>query len=79
MVDPRTTAAWLSPHRVQRAAAPRRQRSCPSKRSLAISIGRPDEPDAVGEILRRDAFQRACVDLARRFKGVICGRIADHG
>jgi AraC-like DNA-binding protein len=78
MVDPRTTAAWLSPHRADElrhlGAA-----ELPEQALVGLSMGRPDEPDAVGEILRRDAFQRACVDLARRFKGVICGRFADHG
>jgi AraC-like DNA-binding protein len=78
MVDPRTTAAWLSPHRLGEL---RHLGSIElgEHALVGLSMGRRDEPDAVGEILRRDAFQRASVNLARRFKNVICGRVADHG
>jgi AraC-like DNA-binding protein len=78
MVDPRTTAAWLSPHRTGELRHLGAE-ALPEHALVGLAMGKRDEPDAVGEIIRRDAFQRACVDIARRFKGVICGRIADHG
>ncbi|HEV8246503.1 MAG TPA: AraC family transcriptional regulator [Polyangiaceae bacterium] len=78
MVDPRTTAGWLSPHRVGELYH-LGARGLPEHALVGLSLGRRDESDAVDEILRRDAFQRASVELARRFEGVICGRIADHG
>jgi AraC-like DNA-binding protein len=43
-----------------------------------LLAGHPDQADPVGELLGRDAFQRAAVDLARR-SGAICGKVGDHG
>jgi AraC-like DNA-binding protein len=78
MVDPRMSAAWLSPHRLDELRYLGAV-ELPQNALVGLSLGKRDEPDALEEILRRDAFQRACVDLARRAKNVICGRVADHG
>jgi LytS/YehU family sensor histidine kinase len=37
-----------------------------------------EEGDPVAEVINRDAFQRACIDLALS-EHVICGRVGDHG
>jgi AraC-like DNA-binding protein len=78
MVDPRMSAAWLSPHRLDELRY-LGVLELPQHALVGLSLGKRDEVDALEEILRRDAFQRACVDMARRTKNVICGRVADHG
>ena len=42
-------------------------------------MARHDESDPVDAFIRRDAFQRACVQLMRKLGNVACGRIGDHG
>jgi AraC-like DNA-binding protein len=44
-----------------------------------LLLGRADQDDPVDEVIRRDAFQRACVKLATEIGNVACGRISEHG
>jgi AraC-like DNA-binding protein len=46
---------------------------------VGLLLGRQDVSDPVDEVIRRDAYQRACVTLMRKRGGVACGRIMDHG
>jgi AraC-like DNA-binding protein len=78
MVDERTTRAWSSPQRrddLTRLGLPR----VPEQALLGLLVGRRDEPDPVDELLRRDALQRACADLAHATGHVVSGRVGDYG
>jgi AraC-like DNA-binding protein len=46
---------------------------------VGLLSSRPGEADPVGDILRRSLFQRACVELARKYGNLICGQLADRG
>ncbi|HEV8245820.1 MAG TPA: helix-turn-helix domain-containing protein, partial [Polyangiaceae bacterium] len=77
MVDERSATAWLSPQRADELS--RLDVELPEHALVALIAGRPGERNALQEILKRDAFQRACVELARASKNVLSARIADHG
>jgi AraC-like DNA-binding protein len=77
LVDERTSRHWGTHSHAKLTALGIKQ--IPQQVVVGLLLGRPDEPDAIGDHLRRDAFQRACVALARKLGGVICGRIGDHG
>jgi AraC-like DNA-binding protein len=78
MVDEQTTRSWLSPHNAVELSY-LGLTGLPEHALAGLAIGRSDDPDPVGQMLARNAFQRACVGLARESKNVICGRIAEHG
>jgi AraC-like DNA-binding protein len=46
---------------------------------VGLTRGRKPFADAVDEAIRRNAFQRAAVDLARREGNVLSGQVGDHG
>ena len=46
---------------------------------VGLLTGRQEESDAVDSLLRRDAFQRACVTLARKRGDLLVGRLGNHG
>ncbi|HEV8247713.1 MAG TPA: hypothetical protein VGP93_18185, partial [Polyangiaceae bacterium] len=46
---------------------------------VGLTRSRRSEPDPVDEAVRRDALQRACVELARATGDVLCGQVGDHG
>jgi AraC-like DNA-binding protein len=46
---------------------------------VGLMMGAEDKSDPVDDLLRRDAFQRALVELATSRGGLLCGRIGDHG
>jgi AraC-like DNA-binding protein len=46
---------------------------------VGLLLGRGDNVDLIDDLLRRDAFQRACVELARRVGRVVTTRLGDHG
>src|SRR5450432_158392 len=76
MVDERTA-------RLNSAAAGALQRlgleHLPEHVVVGLLVGPREEPDAVDEVIRRDAYQRATVALMSKRGGVACGRIMDHG
>jgi hypothetical protein len=47
--------------------------------SVGLFLARVGDMDPVEEGIRRDAFQRAAVDLARAEGDVLSGRVGDHG
>jgi AraC-like DNA-binding protein len=46
---------------------------------VGLTVSPRPGPDPVDEAIRRDAFQRAAVDLARSAGDVIAGQVGDHG
>jgi AraC-like DNA-binding protein len=46
---------------------------------LALAVGSSPEPDPVDEVIRRNAFQRSAVDLARSLGDAIAGQMGDQG
>jgi AraC-like DNA-binding protein len=51
----------------------------PEHAIVGLLLGRTDEPDPIDEALRRHAFLRACVALARKLGNVASGQVGDHG
>jgi AraC-like DNA-binding protein len=78
IIDERTFRAWLSPARARALALMRADR-LPQHAVVGLMLGRERGTDPVDDLLRRDAFLRACVDAYRRKGNVLCGRIGDHG
>jgi AraC-like DNA-binding protein len=78
MVDERTSRSWASPLRGGRLAAVGLSRF-PEQLIVGLFVDRQKGADPVSEMLRRDAFQRACVDLAYGSGGAASGRIGGHG
>jgi len=54
-------------------------RSFPDHVIVGLALGSLDEGDPIDDRLRRDAFQRACVALARNKGDVVCGQVGEHG
>jgi AraC-like DNA-binding protein len=78
MVDERTARTWASSGWTEY----RRFLGCerlPTHAVVGVLAACAGEPDPIDEILRRDAFQRAAVELARKSGGVVCGRVGGHG
>jgi AraC-like DNA-binding protein len=46
---------------------------------VGLTVSRKPAADAIDEALRREAFQRAAVDLGRTVGDVITGQVGDHG
>jgi AraC-like DNA-binding protein len=77
MVDERTARAWSSPTRTGALSTVGLSR-VPDRVLVGLVVTRPDA-DPVGALLRRDAFQRACVGLAQAVGDVIAGTVGDYG
>jgi AraC-like DNA-binding protein len=78
MIDERTARGWVTNDRTQELIR-LGVRKPPQHVVVGLLLGRPAERDPVDDILRRDAFQRACVDFAKKRGGLVCGPIGDHG
>jgi len=78
MVDPNTARTWASPLLVDQLAELNLKR-VPEQAMVALVTGQRDDSDPVEELVRRDAFQRACLALARQRGNVACGQIGDYG
>jgi AraC-like DNA-binding protein len=78
MVDERESGVWLSPHKATDLRTVGLA-EIPEHVIVGLCVGSPDDPDVVGQIARRDGFQRASVDLARSRKNVLAGRVGEHG
>ncbi|HEV8245502.1 MAG TPA: helix-turn-helix domain-containing protein, partial [Polyangiaceae bacterium] len=76
MVDERTTRTWATPFRDLASVGLRR---VPERVLVGLTVSRERAPDPVDELLRRDAFQRASVGLARAVGNTIAGQVGDHG
>jgi AraC-like DNA-binding protein len=51
----------------------------PEHAVVGLIMGDPNESDPVDAAVRRDAFLRDCVGLARKTGDSLCGRLGDHG
>jgi AraC-like DNA-binding protein len=78
MVDEPTSHVWAAPDQ-WRERSDLGLSGIPEHVVVGLLLGDPDEPDPVDDLLRRDAFQRACVVLARRQGDVVCGQVGDQG
>jgi AraC-like DNA-binding protein len=77
MVDARTSRGWSSLARKGDWAAVGVKR-LPAHAVVGLLLGRSDA-DPIDDLLRRDAFQRACAALADKRGRTVCGRVGDHG
>jgi AraC-like DNA-binding protein len=78
MIDERTSRVWSSPH----AAEQRETYGLPRPAEAALvglTVSTERATDPVEQVLRSDAFQRACVELARRAGDLISGPVGSHG
>jgi AraC-like DNA-binding protein len=77
MVDERTSRLWSRPALAN--ALHRLGLARPADQVLVGLLVRKRELEPVDEVLRHDAFQRACVKLSRATGKAICGQVGDHG
>jgi AraC-like DNA-binding protein len=77
MVDETTAGTWLSPQMTNDLTSMGIS-GLPEHVMVALVANREKETDPVEKLLRQDAFQRACVGLARTERA-IAGRVGDHG
>jgi AraC-like DNA-binding protein len=78
MVDDRSTRTWHSAARVYglgQLGLPR----ATDHALVGLTVSRTSGVDPVDEAVRRDAFQRKTVELARTTGWAIAGRVGDHG
>jgi AraC-like DNA-binding protein len=78
MIDERTARRWSRPHEARGRALLGLPRA-PDQALVGLIVSQHAEPEAVDAMLRRDAFQRQCVTLARKSGYAISGRVGDHG
>ena len=51
----------------------------PDQLAIGLMVSLQRDVDPVDDLLRRDAFQRACVGLAQSEGGMLSGQVGDHG
>jgi AraC-like DNA-binding protein len=78
MVDARTSRRWSSPHRADALARVELARA-PDLAMVGLFLERDSADEGVQHLLKADAFQRECVELARKAGGVLVGQIGAHG
>jgi AraC-like DNA-binding protein len=77
LVDEKFAGEWLSPHSHE-GFSRLGVTGFPENVLVGLSIAGRGDAHPVDELLRRDAFQRACVELGRA-KRTVCGKVGDHG
>jgi AraC-like DNA-binding protein len=78
MVNERTARGWTTRDALDGLAF-LGLKHVPQHAVVGLAVGRTDESDPVDEVLRRDAFLRACVTLSRKLPGTASARLGDHG
>jgi AraC-like DNA-binding protein len=78
MVDERSPHTWRSPNTAYALGVVGLSRAA-DQILVGLSVGRASELDQVDAAVARDAFQRSCVELAKKQVDVIAGRVGDHG
>jgi AraC-like DNA-binding protein len=78
MVDVPTAGGWLGLAKARDLALMGVGR-LPQHAVVGLLLGRDRKAEPVDDLIRRDAFQRAAVELVRKRGGVLCGRLGDHG
>ena len=76
LIDARTTRSWSSSY-LQPWTLGIEQ--LPDQVLVGLAVNRDAADDPVDELVRRDAFQRACVNLARSLRHVVAGRVGTQG
>jgi len=78
LVDERTSRIWGSPMReVERASLGLVR--LPEHVLVGLFVSRQRDADPVDELIRRDALQRTCAELARASHNTASGRVGEHG
>jgi AraC-like DNA-binding protein len=76
MLDERSSHVWFDERKdLSSLGLPR----MPDDVLVGLTASRDARVDPIGELVRRDAFQRAAVDLARRAGDALAGRVGEHG
>jgi AraC-like DNA-binding protein len=78
MVDERTTHLWSGSHMAPGRTFFGLPRAA-DQVGVALFVSLRSDPEPVEDLLRRDALQRACSELARRSGHAISGRVGDYG
>jgi AraC-like DNA-binding protein len=78
LLDDRFPQTWFSAARVSDLFNLGLSRT-PDHVMVGLTVSRTNEPDPVDEAIRRDAFQRGAVDLARAAGEAVAGQVGDHG
>ena len=78
MVDDRTTRVWSSRNYAPHLALMGISRAADH---VLVGLGHATRSslDPVDEAVRRDAFQRACAEVARSTGEIVAGKVGDHG
>ncbi|HEV8247072.1 MAG TPA: hypothetical protein VGP93_14945, partial [Polyangiaceae bacterium] len=78
MVDEDTSRVWSRRYRLSTWMQLGLTRF-PDSVTVGLCVSRHRDAPALDQALRCEAFQRTCVDLARKEENVVCGRIGEHG
>jgi len=78
MLDARTSRVWSTPQKVDQRAS-LGLHGVPEHVVVGLFVTKERGSDRVDDLLRRHAFQRYCVELARNAGNVLTGKIGDHG
>ena len=78
MVNERTAHTWFAFDQSQPLARMGLNR-VPEQVVVGLLLGSADAADPIDDVLRRNAFQRACVATARKLGDMLCGQVGDHG
>jgi AraC-like DNA-binding protein len=78
LVDERTSRIWGSPLREEDRSKLGFVRM-PEHALVGLFVSRQRDGDPVDELIRRDALQRACVEIAASSDNTASGRIGEHG
>jgi AraC-like DNA-binding protein len=77
LIDERTALAWPGHGGMELARL--EVHDVPQHVVVGLLVGKEDEPDPIDERIRRDTFQRACAELARKFGQALSGPVGDQG
>jgi AraC-like DNA-binding protein len=78
MLDEAVWREWQSPYRAEELAAFGLS-GLPEHVLVCLTLTHQSDVDPVEDVIRRDGFQRACVELAKRRGELLCGRVQAHG
>ena len=78
MTDEKTSRFWSSPYREDQLVELGLP-SMPEQVMVGLCVSRQADADPVDDLLRRNAFQRACVELGRKAGRIATGKIGDYG
>ncbi|HEV8246312.1 MAG TPA: AraC family transcriptional regulator, partial [Polyangiaceae bacterium] len=78
LVDERTSRSWTRSELTEQREA-LGLKAIPDSVVVGLFVNRRRDSDPVDDLLRGDAFQRACVELARARGNALSGQIGSHG